>query len=43
MKDMASDPETIKWWEYMKPMQNQWPDTPIEDWWLNMKEVFHLD
>lgn len=43
MAAMAADPETIKWWDYMKPMQSQWPETPLEDWWLNMKEVFHLD
>ena len=33
MKAMAQDPETIKWWEYMKPMQEQWPETPQEEWW----------
>ena len=43
MKKMAADAETQKWWAIMEPMQKKWPTASADEWWCNMKEVFHLD
>lgn len=43
MKRMADDPETLRWWEVMKPMQDPYEDREPGEHWANMQEVFHLD
>ena len=43
MARMAADPETQRWWAVCKPMQRPLPDAEQDEWWLTMREVFHLD
>jgi len=43
MRLMASDPETLRWWEVMEPMQEPLPTRAPGEWWAPMEEVFHLD
>jgi L-rhamnose mutarotase len=40
---MAADPETQRWWAVMEPMQQRLPNTPADEWWHPIDEVFHLD
>ncbi len=43
MQTMADDPETQRWWEWMKPMQQPLADRAEGEWWSDMEEVFHTD
>jgi len=43
MQKMADDPETQKWWDVMKPMQQPIENRAEGEWWANMEEAFHLD
>lgn len=38
---MAADPKTKEWWDVCKPMQEPVSGATIEEWWLNVPEVFH--
>jgi len=40
---MAADPETQRWWDWMKPMQEPLADRGEGEWWATTEEVFHLD
>ena len=43
MARMAADPETQRWWSWMKPMQQPLDDRGPGEWWAAMGEVFHTD
>jgi L-rhamnose mutarotase len=43
MTKMAEDPNTQRWWDYVKPMQGPLETRGVNEWWANMEEVFHLD
>lgn len=43
MQKMADDPETQKWWDFVKPMQEPLETRADGEWWAEMEEVFHLD
>jgi L-rhamnose mutarotase len=43
MQRMADDPETQRWWAWMKPMQEPLADRAEGEWWATTEEVFHLD
>lgn len=43
MERMADDPETQRWWDVMKPMQEPLESREPGEWWTNLEEVFHLD
>ena len=43
MAKMAGDPETRRWWDIMKPMQQPLEARADGEWWANMEEVFHTD
>jgi L-rhamnose mutarotase len=43
MANMAADPETQRWWDWMKPMQEPLADREEGAWWSDMEEVFHTD
>ncbi|XP_065182729.1 L-rhamnose mutarotase-like [Sycon ciliatum] len=44
MAKMAKCPETQKWWDVMKPMQQPMDNLKDdEDWWAMLEEVFHTD
>jgi len=43
MRLMAADPETLRWWDLMEPMQEPLPTRAPGEWWAPMEEVFHHD
>jgi len=43
MRGMAADPETLRWWDVMQPMQDPLPSRAPGEWWAPMEEVFHHD
>jgi L-rhamnose mutarotase len=43
MDKMAADPETQRWWAVCKPLQKKVPNAAPDEWWADMKEVFHTD
>ena len=43
MQKMADDPETQRWWDWMKPMQQPLADRAEGEGWSDMEEVFHTD
>ena len=43
MAKMAADPETQRWWDLVKPMQDPLETRAAGEWWANMEEVFHTD
>ena len=43
MAKMAQDPETQRWWGVCKPLQRKVPGAREDEWWSEMKEVFHTD
>ena len=43
MAKMAADPETQKWWDIVKPMQEPLGTRAEGEWWASMEEVFHTD
>ena len=43
MAKMAADATTQKWWSVCKPCQDPVDDRKPDEWWHNLKEVFHWD
>jgi L-rhamnose mutarotase len=43
MAKMAADPTTQRWWAVCKPLQEPLAGLAPDQWWADMKEVFHLD
>ena len=43
MARMAADPETRRWWDVIKPMQQPLETRSDGEWWATMEEVFHTD
>jgi len=43
MAKMAEDPVTREWWSIMEPMQQPVETRGENEWWADMKEVFHTD
>ena len=43
MAIMASDPETQRWWDLVKPLMDPIENIAANEFWANMEEVFHLD
>ena len=43
MDRMAKDTETLRWWDVCKPMQKKLPTAGEDEWWTEIKEVFHID
>jgi L-rhamnose mutarotase len=43
MAKMAADETTQKWWDVCKPMQNPVEERAQDEWWHDLKEVFHTD
>ena len=43
MAKMAADPETQRWWDVVKPMQEPLGTRQDGEWWADMEEVFHQD
>ena len=42
MKKMAGDPCTQRWWKETSPCQESVSADP-QQWWLDIREVFHAD
>jgi L-rhamnose mutarotase len=40
---IAADPTTQKWWAMCKPCQQPIETAGIDEWWVPMEEVFHVD
>lgn len=43
MRKMADDPVTQDWWDEVKPLQKPLESREEGEWWVEMKEVFHVD
>jgi L-rhamnose mutarotase len=43
MAKMASDPETLRWWDVVKPLMEPVETRAPGEFWANMEEIFHLD
>ena len=43
MAKMAADPKTQEWWRITDPMQVPLPERQPGTWWMEAKEVFHVD
>ena len=43
MAYMASDPETQRWWDLVKPLMDPIATRESGEFWANMEEIFHLD
>ncbi len=43
MARMAEDPAVNAWWKITDPMQEPFPDREPGSWWLDLREVYHLD
>jgi len=43
MEKMAKDPETQRWWDFVKPMQQPIKTRKEGEWWADMEEIFHLE
>lgn len=43
MVQMASDPETQRWWDLVKPLMDPIEAREAGEFWSNMEEVFHLN
>jgi L-rhamnose mutarotase len=43
MAKMAADPKTQEWWRITDPMQVPLPERRPGTWWMEAKEVFHVD
>ena len=43
MAAMAADETTQEWWKVCIPLQRQVPDTPENEWWKTIPEIFHHD
>jgi L-rhamnose mutarotase len=43
MARMAADPKTKDWWTVTDPLQEPIETHAKDEWWADMKEVFHQD
>ncbi len=43
MTKMAADPETQRWWDTVKPLQDPVDDRREGEWWHDLEEVFHQE
>jgi len=43
MAAIAADPKTQEWWKLCVPLQSPMPGRQDGEWWMEIKEVFHLD
>ena len=43
MNRMAADAETQKWWDVVKPLMDPLETRKQDEFWADMKEIFHLD
>jgi L-rhamnose mutarotase len=43
MAKMAADPETQRWWDTVKPLQEPVDDRRPGEWWHDVEEVFHQE
>ena len=43
MAKMASDPETQRWWDAVKPLMEPIGSRNEGEFWANMEEIFHLN
>lgn len=43
MAKMASDPETQRWWNIVKPLMEPLESRSEGEYWASMEEIFHLD
>lgn len=43
MKKMAAHNETQRWWGVVKPLMEPLSNAGTDEFWVNMKEIFHLD
>jgi len=43
MARMAADPETRRWWDVIKPLQQPFETRADGEWWATMEEVFQTD
>ena len=39
---MASDPETQRWWDVVKPLMQPIETRNVGEFWADMEEVFHI-
>lgn len=42
MARMAEDPETQRWWDWMKPLMEPLETRAADEWWAPMDEVFYV-
>jgi L-rhamnose mutarotase len=42
MAKMASDPETQRWWDIVKPLMEPMETRVPGEFWANIEEIFHL-
>jgi L-rhamnose mutarotase len=43
MEKMAAHEETQRWWDVVKPLMQPLESAGPQEFWANMKEIFHLD
>lgn len=43
MAKMAADPETLRWWNLVKPLMEPIKTRKDDEFWAIMEEIFHLD
>lgn len=43
MKEMAENPEVVRWWKETDPCQIPFENRAEGDWWKSMEEVYRLD
>ena len=43
MAAMAADPETQRWWALTDALQEPLPDREPGSWWMDLREIFHVD
>lgn len=43
MAKMATDTETQRWWDTVKPLMAPLENREPDEFWANMDEIFHLD
>ena len=43
MKKMAAHKETQRWWDVVKPLMQPVESANANEFWADMKEIFHLD
>ncbi len=43
MAEMATDPETQRWWSVVRPLCEAVDDAPVGAHWTDLNEVFHCE